>query len=63
MNRDEALTVLGDQATTVRAFSAADHDDTYAEGTVIAYSDHPMVCLLTAEGERVWWRADLAEPV
>lgn len=32
----------------------------HAEGRVIAYCDQPQVCIETPDGERIWWRADLA---
>ena len=34
----------------------------HAEGRVLAYSIVPMVLIETDEGERIWWRHDLAEP-
>lgn len=30
-------------------------------GKVIAYCPAPMVCVMLANGKRVWWRADLCE--
>lgn len=32
-----------------------------AEGIVVAYSIQPQVCILTPDGDRVWWRADMTE--
>lgn len=37
--------------------------DTYAEGKVYAYCEAPMLAIETADGQRIWWRADLAQPV
>ena len=37
--------------------------DTYAEGVVYAYCEAPQVAIETADGERIWWRADLADRV
>jgi hypothetical protein len=49
--------IIGREA---RAFSGVDYS-TRAIGTVIGYSDRPMVCIETPDGEHVWWVAALTE--
>lgn len=33
------------------------------EGRIIGYCTSPMVCIRTANGQQVWWRADMTEVV
>ena len=48
---------IGRQA---RAFDGS--GSIYAEGTVVALATAPQVLILTPEGQRMWWRADMTLP-
>jgi hypothetical protein len=52
----------GDVGSWVRAFTAPYPNATYAIGRVFSYCDVPTLGIETIEGQRIHWRADLAEP-
>lgn len=52
-----------DNRVRVRAFSASDHEDTVAEGTMVAYSREPQISILLADGTHKWWSQSLVEIV
>ncbi|VXC07813.1 hypothetical protein [Aeromicrobium sp. 9AM] len=49
-----------DQQQRVRARYAS-RNETRCVGTIIAYSERPMVCIQTDDGEHVWWVADITD--
>lgn len=62
MNQDQVYKAMESHQPVV-AVAGFDRATPHAEGTIVAYCDAPSVCILTDAGERVWWRADLTEPV
>lgn len=54
-----AIKAIDDRAVARLRYGTG--DGTHATGRVIAFCDAPTICILTEQGERIWWRADLAE--
>ena len=59
MNKDEAIAAM-ESKTPVR-LRYASGDGTHSRGVVITYTDAPTAIILTPDGRRVSWRADLTE--
>lgn len=47
--------------TSARVTARTGQGDTHATGTVVAYSLVPQVLIVTDDGRRVWWRADMTD--
>lgn len=60
MSPDEARALV---ATSARVRLAFADDSPKAYGRVIGYSEHPQLMVETADGDHIWWRADMAELV
>ena len=60
MNAEQARAAVG--TAKVIAFTAS-RTHSVTAGVVLAYSEQPQVLILTEQGERIWWRADLCEEV
>lgn len=62
MNHNEAIEAVGAGDTRV-ALNYHLGEGVRAFGRVVAYSADPQICIETESGERIWWRAELAEVV
>lgn len=59
MNGEEARRAVSESAWV--GLRGANGKPLGVEGKVLAYCSEPQVLIETDDGERAWWRADLAE--